>query len=58
MNPKDLLDRHGAEWSPNVDAYAEGRINAPDIACVLCHPAPCQCRPIDADHDTWAESDH
>jgi hypothetical protein len=32
--------------SPDFDAYAEGRINASQIRCVLCRQAPCECPPF------------
>ncbi|AVT39143.1 hypothetical protein [Plantactinospora sp. BB1] len=43
---RDLLDSLGAIWSPDLDAYAAGRIDASQIRCVLCQHAPCDCPPF------------
>lgn len=42
----DTLDRLGAVWSPDLDAYAAGQIDAAAIRCVLCGQAPCKCAPF------------
>lgn len=42
-DPIDTVDALGAKWSPSFDAYAEGRIDASQIRCVLCSQAPCCC---------------
>lgn len=41
--PVDQLDRLGAQWSPDFDAYAAGRLSASAVRCVLCRTAPCSC---------------
>ncbi len=41
MNPSDALDDLGAVWSPDFDAYATGRIDASQAACLMCQQAPC-----------------
>lgn len=45
---KDHEERLGLSvlWSPNFDAYAEGRIDASAIRCALCTHAPCDCPPF------------
>ncbi|MFG1753672.1 hypothetical protein [Streptosporangium sandarakinum] len=30
-------------WSPDLDAYASGRIDVSRIRCALCEQAPCAC---------------
>jgi hypothetical protein len=42
-NPVEIVDALGAEWSTSFDAYASGEIDASQIRCVLCTPAPCTC---------------
>lgn len=41
--PTEVLEALGAQWSPDFDAYAAGRLNAAAIRCVLCGHAPCDC---------------
>jgi len=43
MDPKEMLDQLGAQWSPDFDAYARGEIGASQVRCVLCTHAPCDC---------------
>ena len=45
-NPRKVLDRLGAVWSPDFDAYASGQLDASQIRCVLCGRAPCDCPPF------------
>jgi hypothetical protein len=40
----EILNRLGAKWSPDFDAYASGAIPAWMVRCVLCETAPCKCR--------------
>ena len=42
-NPRKILDRLGAAWSPDFDAYASGQLDASQVRCVLCGHAPCGC---------------
>jgi hypothetical protein len=35
-----------AVWSPDVDRYAAGQIDAHQVRCVLCAQAPCACPPF------------
>lgn len=35
----------GGRFSPNLNAYLEGRITARQIICVVCDQAPCVCTP-------------
>lgn len=37
------VDRLGAVWSPDLDAYASGDLDASQVRCVLCGQAPCRC---------------
>jgi hypothetical protein len=43
MDPEEILDRLGAKWSPDFEAYAAGEIDASQVRCVLCERAPCSC---------------
>lgn len=38
---KEVLDKLGAKWSPDFDAYASGEVSNP--RCVLCTESPCDC---------------
>jgi hypothetical protein len=49
VTAKDELDRLDPKWSPDFDAYAEGRIDASQIRCVLCTHCPCDCPPFGSD---------
>ncbi|MFB4280878.1 hypothetical protein ACBJ59_36700 [Nonomuraea sp. MTCD27] len=40
---KEALDKLGAKWSPDLDAFACGQIDASKVRCALCANAPCQC---------------
>lgn len=42
-DPIDIVNALGARWSPDFDAYAEGRIDASQLQCVLCGQVPCAC---------------
>lgn len=44
--PVAAVDQLGAAWSPDLDAYAAGEIDAAAIRCVLCKTAPCSCAPF------------
>jgi hypothetical protein len=46
LDPVAALDQLGAKWSPDLDDYAAGRIDAAAIRCVLCEHAPCDCPPF------------
>lgn len=43
MDPIEAVDGLGGLWSPDLDAYAEGRLDAAQIRCALCTHAPCDC---------------
>jgi hypothetical protein len=43
-DPLDIVRALGAVFSPDLDAYAAGEIDASRIRCVLCGAAPCECR--------------
>ena len=45
-DPIDLVNALGAVWSPDVDDYAAGRIDACRVRCALCGQVPCQCPPF------------
>lgn len=38
-----MADRISVRISDDFDAYAEGRIDAHQIRCVLCQHRPCDC---------------
>lgn len=40
---KDALDKLGAKWSPDFDAYASGQLDISQVRCALCTHAPCDC---------------
>lgn len=44
-DPVDALDQLGAVWSPDIDAYAAGKLDVSEVRCVLCTHAPCDCPP-------------
>lgn len=46
---KDAVDTLGAKWSPDLDAYAAGQIDASKVRCALCTHAPCDCPPFGSD---------
>jgi hypothetical protein len=39
-----MLRSLGARFSPDLDAYASGRIAAHQIRCAICAPEPCTCQ--------------
>ncbi|WP_344613374.1 hypothetical protein, partial [Dactylosporangium salmoneum] len=45
-DPVAALNELGAVWSPDFDAYAEGRMPHGLVRCVLCGKAPCECPPF------------
>ena len=45
-NPRKILDRLAAVWSPDFGAYASGQVDASRVRCVLCQHAPCDCPPF------------
>ena len=49
MNAREQLDALGAVWSPDFDAFTEGRIDANQLRCVLCGLALCDCPPFGSD---------
>jgi hypothetical protein len=48
-DPVKLVNRLGAKWSPDFDAYASGRLDASEVRCVLCGHAPCDCPAFGSD---------
>ncbi|WP_030439848.1 hypothetical protein [Actinoplanes subtropicus] len=48
-NPVKTVNKLGAKWSPDFDAYASGRIRADQVRCVLCQHSPCNCPPFGSD---------
>jgi len=45
-DPVRTVRKLGAKWSPDLDAYASGKLGAGDVRCVLCGHAPCDCPPF------------
>ncbi len=45
-DPRELVDQLGAIWSPDLDAYAAGQLDASAVRCALCELAPCACPPF------------
>jgi hypothetical protein len=45
-DPRELLDQLGAVYSPDLNGYAAGRLDASRVRCALCRLAPCQCPPF------------
>ena len=45
-NPRKVLDRLGAVWSPDFSAYASGQLDASQARCLLCGHVPCDCPPF------------
>ncbi len=43
-DPVEILNSLGAQWSPDLDDWLDGKVAVP--RCVLCGTAPCECRPI------------
>jgi len=43
-DPVKILRQLGAKWSPDLAAYASGKLDTGQIRCVLCGCAPCKCR--------------
>jgi hypothetical protein len=41
VTAKEALDQLGAQWSPDFDAYASGKVSTP--RCALCRKSPCEC---------------
>lgn len=41
-----MVDSLGAVWSPDFDAYAEGRMDLSQVRCALCEKSPCVCPPF------------
>lgn len=42
----EKVNKLGAKWSADFDAYASGRKSAAQVRCVLCGKAPCGCPPF------------
>jgi hypothetical protein len=38
-----VLDKLGAIWSDDFDAYASGQLPIEQVRCALCQCAPCRC---------------
>jgi hypothetical protein len=45
-DPVASVNRLGAVWPPDFDAYASSQIDASAVRCVLCGHAPCDCPPF------------
>lgn len=45
-NAVKIVNRLGAHWSPDLDAYASGQLDIAQVRCALCRIAPCQCPPF------------
>ena len=52
-DPMGALRALGARVSPDLDAYASGRLPLSRVRCVLCGVAPCQCRQCEAPYLRW-----
>ncbi len=37
----EVVNGLGAVWSPDFDAFAEGRLDASGVRCLMCEQAPC-----------------
>lgn len=48
-NAVKVVNRLGAKWSPDFDAYASGQLDISQVRCVLRGQAPCQCPPFMSD---------
>lgn len=48
-DPVKIVNKLGAKWSPDLDAYTSGKIHASQIRCALCSKAPCECPPFGMD---------
>jgi hypothetical protein len=46
LDPREALEQLGAVWSPDLNAYASGELDASRVRCALCQLAPCQCPPF------------
>jgi hypothetical protein len=44
IDPRKILDSLGAQWSPDFDAYASGKLDITQVRCLLCGKAPCECK--------------
>jgi hypothetical protein len=53
MDAVEVVNQLGAVWSPDFDAYAEGRIGVAEFRCALCERAPCACPRFDTP-EYWA----
>lgn len=45
-DPEKILDSLGAVWSPDADAFFQGKQPAGGYRCALCQHAPCDCPPF------------
>jgi hypothetical protein len=52
-SPMTILRALVAKVSPDLDAYASGRLDISQVRCVLCGVAPCQCRQCEAPYLRW-----
>ena len=43
-DPRAILDQLGAKFSPDLDAYASGKLPVSGIRCLMCETAPCNCQ--------------
>lgn len=48
-DPVETLNTLGAKWSPDLDSYAAGELDASQVRCVLCANAPCACPEFGSD---------
>lgn len=49
MNARETIDQLGAVWSPSFSDYAQGKITATEVVCVLCGPGDCRCAEMTMD---------
>lgn len=42
----DAVNALGAQWSPNMDEWVEGKIPDHELKCALCLKSPCACPPF------------
>ncbi len=43
LDPVAAINTLDSVWSPDLDAYATGHLDAAQIRCALCQHAPCDC---------------
>lgn len=42
-DPVEIANELGAKWSPDMDKFLAGKIDAAAMRCALCTHAPCDC---------------